>query len=55
MLNFKLDVECTAANIGLGAIRAEGRSTRQLSFIGQWLRGDVFQNKVSVTFIISFL
>jgi len=25
----------TTANIGLGAIRAEGRSTRHLDFIGQ--------------------
>jgi len=41
--------------MGFGAIRAEGRSTRQLSFIEQWLRGDVFQNKVSFTIIVSFL
>ena len=42
-------------NIGLGAIRAEGWSTRQLSFILQWSRGDIFQNKVSFTLIILFL
>jgi len=45
----------TAGNIGLGAIRAEGRSTRLYSFSGQWSRGDVFQNKISFTVVISFL
>jgi len=44
-----------AGNIGLGAIRAEGRSTRRQSIIGQWLRGDLFQKKVSFTLVISFL
>jgi len=42
-------------NIGFGAIRAEARSTRQVSFIEQWSRGDIFQNKVSFTLIIWFL